>query len=74
MIAYGWCTHIRTDSILIVLFGRIYLGILDNKELLMRGGCFLEFEFIKNYLLVAIAKCASISALINTPVNYSVTN
>lgn len=74
MIAYGWWTHIRTDF-LIVLFGRIYLGILDNKELLMRGGCFLEFDCIKKkYLLVAIANCASISALANSPVNYPVIN
>ena len=40
----------------------------------MRGGYFLEFECIKNYLLVAIAKCASISALANSPVNYPVIN
>ena len=73
MIAYGWWTHIRTEF-LIVLLERIYLGILDNKELLMRGGCFLEFECIKNYLLVVIAKCASISALANSPVNYPVIN
>ena len=73
MIAYGSWTHIRTEF-LIVLLGRIYLGILGKKELLMRGGCFLEFEFIKSYLLVAIAKCASISALANSPVNYPVIN
>ena len=40
----------------------------------MRGACFLEFECIKNYLLVAVAKCASISALANSPVNYPVIN